>query len=114
MLSKLFPDFHAGIGDAPFYMVHLGRIRSKPVENGLPTRHGIELPERFDKHINLKKQVASVFDTKVCGMKRALHRVGLPLDGTHHRGIDDARNTGKLVNLVLPKLEALGDDSGGR
>jgi inhibitor of KinA sporulation pathway (predicted exonuclease) len=66
------------------------------------------LPSTFESHINLKKQFASVFRTKVCGMERALAHAGLLLDGTHHRGIDDARNIAKLANLVLPSLEAMG------
>ena len=31
---------------------------------------------------------------KEVGMARALQMVGLPLDGSHHRGLDDARRTG--------------------
>ena len=35
------------------------------------------------------------------GMAGALRRVGLPLVGTHHRGIDDARNIARLLPWVL-------------
>lgn len=34
-------------------------------------------------------------------MARALQMVGLPLDGSHHRGLDDARNIAKLVPWAL-------------
>jgi 3'-5' exoribonuclease 1 len=35
------------------------------------------------------------------GMAGALRRVGLQLQGTHHRGIDDARNIARLLPWVL-------------
>ena len=35
------------------------------------------------------------------GMAKALQLVGLPLEGTHHRGIDDARNIAKLLPYIL-------------
>jgi inhibitor of KinA sporulation pathway (predicted exonuclease) len=34
-------------------------------------------------------------------MARALQMVGLPLDGSHHRGLDDARNIAKLLPWSL-------------
>lgn len=40
---------------------------------------------------------------KKLGMARALEIAGLPLDGTHHRGIDDARNMAKLMPYILGK-----------
>lgn len=63
-------------------------------------------PASFEAHVNLKQEYARVFRTKVSGMARALEHAGLPLDGRHHRGIDDARNIAKLANLVLPALES--------
>ena len=38
---------------------------------------------------------------KEVGMARALQMVGLPLDGSHHRGLDDARNIAKLLPFAL-------------
>jgi inhibitor of KinA sporulation pathway (predicted exonuclease) len=40
-------------------------------------------------------------------MARALKIAGLPLEGTHHRAIDDVRNIAKLAMLVLPKLATM-------
>jgi inhibitor of KinA sporulation pathway (predicted exonuclease) len=34
-------------------------------------------------------------------MAAALRRVGLPLRGTHHRGIDDARNIARLLPWIV-------------
>lgn len=36
------------------------------------------------------------------GLKQALYRVGLELTGTHHRGIDDARNIARLLPYCFP------------
>lgn len=48
-------------------------------------------------HISLKHQYGKFKNLKrAIGMKRALIAEGFPLDGTHHRGIDDARNITKI------------------
>jgi len=54
------------------------------------------------RHLNLK----ALFSTtrglrKKLGMAQALDQVGLPLDGTHHRGIDDARNIATLLPYAI-------------
>jgi inhibitor of KinA sporulation pathway (predicted exonuclease) len=36
----------------------------------------------------------------------ALKVTGLTLEGTHHRGIDDARNIARLAAFVLPQIAA--------
>jgi inhibitor of KinA sporulation pathway (predicted exonuclease) len=63
-------------------------------------------PVSFNRHINLKQEFANVNSVKTCGMKQVLAHVGLPLVGTHHRGIDDAKNISLLANLILPVLES--------
>jgi inhibitor of KinA sporulation pathway (predicted exonuclease) len=57
--------------------------------------HGIS-SDWTDAHISLKHQYALINQTRSIGMKNALKREKLPLDGTHHRGIDDARNITKI------------------
>lgn len=63
--------------------------------------HGIAYP--FGKeHLNLKRAFSEAQGTKRrLGMAQALRRVGLPLEGTHHRGIDDARNIVRLLPYVV-------------
>ncbi|HWO78436.1 MAG TPA: 3'-5' exonuclease, partial [Bacillus sp. (in: firmicutes)] len=39
------------------------------------------------------------------GMARALEMLKLPLEGTHHRGIDDARNIAKIFVRIFDKLD---------
>lgn len=48
-------------------------------------------------HVNLKKIWAKSVGTPPKGMMRALSYSGFEAEGTHHRGIDDARNIAKLV-----------------
>ncbi len=63
--------------------------------------HGIQLPFS-DRHLNLKQAFTERTGTKrKYGMKGALRRVGLELAGTHHRGIDDARNIARLLPYCL-------------
>lgn len=53
-------------------------------------------------HINIKQQFTeSQGLAKKYGMKGALRLVGLELEGTHHRGIDDARNMVPLMPYAL-------------
>jgi inhibitor of KinA sporulation pathway (predicted exonuclease) len=52
----------------------------------------INLKHLFTVNQNLKKRY---------GMAKALKLVGLDLVGTHHRGIDDARNIARLLPYIL-------------
>lgn len=58
--------------------------------------------EWVEQHISLKHQHPSVRGKgRPMGMKRALEVEGFQLDGTHHRGIDDARNISKIFLKYL-------------
>ncbi|ATD04706.1 hypothetical protein PTE01_25350 [Pseudoalteromonas tetraodonis GFC] len=53
-------------------------------------------------HLNLKKQFSKAQKVrKHQGMAGALQLAGIPLEGRHHRGIDDARNIARLLPFVL-------------
>ncbi len=61
----------------------------------------IEYPMRGE-HINVKTLFTEKFGlTKSQGMNGALHLLNIPLEGTHHRGIDDAKNIAKILNWCL-------------
>jgi len=50
------------------------------------------------RHINVKERFATAFGLRRgVGMSRALAHVGLPLEGRHHRGDDDAWNIAAIV-----------------
>ncbi|MCE7993489.1 MAG: exonuclease domain-containing protein [Roseivirga sp.] len=61
-----------------------GRIHG--LDNGWVEKH-ISLKHQYGKFKNLRRAI---------GMKTALKNEGLTLEGTHHRGIDDARNIAKI------------------
>lgn len=53
-------------------------------------------------HINVKSLLAvSCGLRRELGLARALRRLGLPLEGTHHRGGDDAWNVGAILSRIL-------------
>ncbi len=57
-----------------------------------------QLPSDWLKnHISIKHQYAEFNNLrKPVGMKYALKLENIPLEGTHHRGIDDAKNIAKI------------------
>lgn len=64
------------------------------------TLHGVDYPLPVE-HINLKSVFAKVFRCRRVGMAKALKQLGIPLEGTHHRGIDDARNIARILQQML-------------
>ncbi len=62
--------------------------------------HGVSVP--LAAHLNIKAAFSeAIWHKKALGMAQALTRVGLELEGTHHRGIDDARNIARLLPWAL-------------
>ena len=56
-------------------------------------------------HLNIKTLVALHLGlTREIGMKAALDRLGLELEGRHHRGDDDAWNTAKIAGHLFRQL----------
>jgi 3'-5' exoribonuclease 1 len=65
--------------------------------------HRIDLPYPVSiNHINLKELFSTAQGlNKRYGMAQALNLANIELTGTHHRGIDDARNISKLLPYIL-------------
>lgn len=58
--------------------------------------HGLD-KNWLQQHISLKHQYQEIFQlSRPIGMQGALSREGIPLQGTHHRGIDDAKNIAQI------------------
>ncbi len=56
------------------------------------------------EHLNLKKEYTVVTNSaKKWGMVQVLEQLDLKLEGTHHRGIDDARNIARIVKAIRSK-----------
>lgn len=62
--------------------------------------HNVKNPISAE-HVNLKNRFAKQMKVKKMGMHGALNLINEPLTGTHHRGIDDARNICKLLPYCL-------------
>lgn len=61
--------------------------------------HGVNFP--FGKHhLNIKQLFAEHFRCRPCGMRAALELLRMPIEGTHHRGIDDARNIVRILQRI--------------
>ncbi|MHA7058690.1 exonuclease domain-containing protein [Aquimarina sp. M1] len=60
----------------------------REIEYPLSQNH-INVKELFNKTKGLRKKV---------GMKGALCILDIPLEGTHHRGVDDAKNIAKILD----------------
>ena len=53
-------------------------------------------------HINVKNLFAVTYGLPhEVGMTQALEHLGLPLEGTHHRGVDDAANIAAILSRLL-------------
>jgi 3'-5' exoribonuclease 1 len=62
--------------------------------------HGVEYPFSSG-HLNLKEAFSRTQNTgRRFGVGGALRRLGMGFEGTHHRGIDDARNIARIVRAV--------------
>jgi inhibitor of KinA sporulation pathway (predicted exonuclease) len=66
-------------------------------------------------HINVKTLFAVIHALpQEVEMDAALWRLGLPLEGTHHRGVDDAWNIGHILSTILLQRRAGASDGAPR
>ncbi|MFH7017523.1 exonuclease domain-containing protein [Flavobacterium sp. FlaQc-47] len=92
LVSEYQPDLHTWVSYGQ-YDINMIKIQCKSF--------GIAYP-MGDQHINVKTLVAEKLNLqKPTGMNGALHLLDIPLEGTHHRGIDDAKNIAKILNWCL-------------
>jgi 3'-5' exoribonuclease 1 len=105
--AELFPvafeRFLTWIGPKPFVLCSWGLYDLKQFRIDC-RHHNIPFPMTFERHINLKKEFARLKGVRKMGMAAALRHLKLPLEGQHHRGIDDARNIAKIAQIVLPQI----------
>ncbi len=67
--------------------------------------HNVPFPIAYP-HVNLKQLFSEAQGLpKRYGMAEALQLAGIALEGTHHRGIDDARNIAKLLPFILGRQQ---------
>ncbi|KAL3623004.1 hypothetical protein CASFOL_031820 [Castilleja foliolosa] len=63
----------------------------------------IRKPQYFNRWINLKVPFQEVFGGVRCNLKQAVETAGLTWQGRAHCGLDDARNTARLLALIMHK-----------
>jgi inhibitor of KinA sporulation pathway (predicted exonuclease) len=62
--------------------------------------HGAAYPFRSG-HLNLKAEFSrAIGRSKKMGIAEAVRHLGMDFEGSHHRGIDDARNIARIVRRV--------------
>ncbi|KAL5226689.1 hypothetical protein ABZP36_014954 [Zizania latifolia] len=61
----------------------------------------IRKPPYFNRWINLKVPFQKVFGSVRCNLKEAVQLAGLTWEGRAHCGLDDARNTARLLALLM-------------
>jgi inhibitor of KinA sporulation pathway (predicted exonuclease) len=66
----------------------------------------LTVPYPFGKsHLNIKTLFALAYgDKREMGLDEACERIGMKLEGVHHRGIDDAWNIAAIFAHLLAKL----------
>lgn len=62
--------------------------------------HIFQFPFDDDEHLNIKNHTAEKMGWKPQGVSKALKRLKMDFLGTPHRGIDDARNIGRILQMV--------------
>jgi len=101
--APLFPQAIAAlkdfIGDRDVQFCSWGYYDKKQLEKDA-IFHKVELP-KMGKHCNIKALFAEKQEIKPVGMKEALDRMSVSLEGTHHRGIDDVRNMVRLLPRIF-------------
>ncbi|CAK9133656.1 unnamed protein product [Ilex paraguariensis] len=63
----------------------------------------IRKPPYFNRWINLKVPFSEVFSGVRCNLKEAVQMAGLAWQGRAHCGLDDAKNTARLLALLMRK-----------
>lgn len=91
--------------EGPYTLCSWGFYDAKQLKKDCK-RHGIET-SWLNPHRSIKHEFAKLIKHKPCGMKAALNILGIPHEGTHHRGIDDAKNITKIFLAKFDELEAI-------
>lgn len=95
--SSLFPEvinsFKKWVQEDDYILMSWGDFDKNQLKKDCML-HGVRHNWITFKHVNLKQLHAErvLLKKKGVGMKKALQLSNLPLDGTHHRAIDDALN----------------------
>lgn len=91
-------------GGEPFTLISWGNFDPRQLQTDC-ARANVKYPASFGHHVNIKTRFSEAHNIKPVGMARALKILKLTLTGTHHRGIDDARNIAAIAQTMLEHLD---------
>lgn len=98
---KVLREFRNWIGTNNFILMSWGFYDKKQFIKDCNYWH---LPtDWIGEHHNIKLMFSDKTGHRPCGMEKALKILNMPLDGTHHRGIDDAKNIAKIYLEITKK-----------
>jgi len=103
--NEVIEDFKkwAGVGEEPYILCSWGHYDKHQLARDCEL---YKLPKEWtERHISLKHQFGFIRNERPCGMAKALKKLGLPLIGTHHRGIDDAKNIAQIFIAYKDKWD---------
>lgn len=90
--DNVWSDFMDWIGAGEFMLCSWGFYDKKQLKSDLTLHRYANVDWLEKQHISLKHQFAEIKNVRPCGMSKALKILDIKQEGTHHRGIDDARN----------------------
>ncbi len=93
-------EFLTWAGRKPFRLASWGMFDLEQLEREC-LRHKIPMPPVLLRHIDIRGLFAQRRGIEPCRMTEALGMLKIPLEGTLHRGVDDAENGAKLARVLL-------------
>ena len=99
--ATVFPHFLDWIGEDPFRLVSWGRYDLDQLRLECK-RNDISFPPCFKNHIDLRKMFARTRRIAPPSLKAALTLLEIPLVGTHHRALNDAKSAAHIAQKILP------------
>ncbi|KAL0455784.1 UNVERIFIED_CONTAM: ERI1 exoribonuclease 2 [Sesamum latifolium] len=92
-----------GIKDANFAVVTWSDWDCRVMLESECRYKNIRKPPYFNRWINLRVPFHEVFGEARCNLREAVEKAGLAWEGRAHCGLDDAKNTARLLALIMHK-----------
>ncbi|MCL1894654.1 MAG: exonuclease domain-containing protein [Holophagaceae bacterium] len=95
-------------GSTDIMLVSFGHYdKNQILEESKAKGYSGDIVRLLDNHRSIKHDLADLRKVRVRGLKRTLRMLGIPHDGTLHRGIDDAMNTAKIFRVVFDEWKEM-------
>ncbi|MBW5444980.1 exonuclease [Cohnella sp. CFH 77786] len=105
-LAEVLRSFVEWIGPGEYFLCAWGPDDQRQLvqecrQHGIPT-------DWIVNHNNLQKMLSKIFKLEKhqqMGLKNALEMLEIPFSGSHHRALDDAQNTARIMVKLFDKLQ---------